>query len=321
MPGGNLNHSLLAAVSVDVDTLSSIYKGFGCRRSGGYDFSELAMGLENFSRFIEPYGIRATLFIVGNDLLPEKNRPAICQMAREGHEIANHSQSHVQGFRFLSPEEKETEIAGMEEICQQVTGVRPVGFRSPGWNISDDTLPILQKRGYRYDSSIFPTSMAPLLKLLHWYSMRNRPGKDRTTLGQWKYMFAPSLPYQTEKESWIRKGDSGLFEFPLTVTPGFRIPFFATFLLSTGLKFFRLCYGTLKARRRPIQFQFHLSDFVNYSHPSLRDQIPARGKGVYVPQALQISLEKKIFLFRSALETIGRDYTFLPLEKWIDSTV
>lgn len=313
--------TLSAAISCDVDTLSSIYKGYGCRRPGGYDFSELAMGLENFSRFLEPYGIRATLFMVGNDFLPEKNRSAIRQMAREGHEIANHSRSHIQGFRFLSIEEKEVEIAGMEDICQEVTGIRPVGFRSPGWNISDDTLPLLEKRGYRYDSSIFPTSMAPLLKLFHWYSMRNRPGRDRTTLGHWKYMFAPSVPYQMEKGSLIRKGETGFFEFPVTVTPGLRIPFFATFLLSTGLGLFRLCYGMLKARRRPIQFQFHLSDFVNYSHPSLRDQIPRRGAGFYVPQALEVSLQEKISMFRSALETIGRDYTFLPLEKWTNSTL
>jgi peptidoglycan-N-acetylglucosamine deacetylase len=313
--------TLPAAISCDVDTLSSIYKGYGCRRRGGYDYSEFSMGLENFSRFFEVYGIRATLFMVGNDFLPEKNRPAIRQMSREGHEIANHSLSHIQGFRFLSPAEKETEIAGMENICREVTGERPVGFRCPGWNISDDTLPILQKRGYRYDSSIFPTSLAPLLKFLHWYSMRNRPGKDRTTLGHWKYMFAPSVPYQTEKGSLIRKGESGFFEFPVTVTPGLRIPFFATFLLSTGLGFFRLCYGILKARWRPIQFQFHLSDFVSYSHPSLRDQIPGRGEGVYVPMALQVPLEEKISLFRSALEMIGRDYTFLPLNQWTNSTI
>jgi hypothetical protein len=278
------------------------------------------MGLENLSRFLEPYGIKATLFMVGKDFLPEKNRPAIRQMAREGHEIANHSYSHIQGFRFLKVEEKYNEIVKMEDICREVTGTRPVGFRSPGWNISDDTLPLLQKRGYRYDASIFPTSLAPLLKLMHWHSMRKRADKDRTTLGHWKYMFAPCIPYQTEKENLARKGNSEFFELPVTVTPALRIPFFATFLLFTGLNFFKICYGFLKARRRPIQFQFHLSDFVKYSHPSLKDQVPAAGQGVYVPQALNVSLEEKISLFQSALEIIGRDYIFSPLVQWTSST-
>ena len=313
--------TLPAAISCDVDTLSSIYKGFGCRRRGGYDFSEFAMGLENFSRFLEPYGIRATLFMVGNDFLPEKNRPAIRQMTREGHEIANHSHSHVQGFRFLSLEEKEVEIAGMENICQEVTGERPVGFRCPGWNISDDTLPLLQKRGYRYDSSIFPTSLAPLLKLLHWYSMRNRPGKDRTTLGHWKYMFAPSVPYQTEKGSLNRKGRSGFFEFPVTVTPGLRFPFSATFLLAIGRGFFNFCYRTLIACRRPIQFQFHLSDFVDYSHPDLIDQVPRSKESVYVPKSLHVPLTQKLPVFKSALDIIARDYTFSTLAQWARSVL
>lgn len=298
-----------------MDTLSAIYKGFGCRRRGGYDFSELAMGLENFSRFIEPYGIRATLFMVGNDFLPEKNRPGICQMAREGHEIANHTQSHVQGFRFLSPAEKEIEIAGMEAACQKVLGRIPVGFRSPGWNIADDALPILQNRGYLYDSSIFPTALTPLLKFFYWHSMKGTPGKDRTTLGSWKYMTAPVTPYQTGNRNFDRRGESGFWEIPVTVTPGLRIPFSATFLLATGLEFFHFCFRMLRAFGRPIQFQFHLSDFVDYSHPDFADQIPM-GNGTYVPEALKVPLEKKEKLFRRGLDIMAAHYQFITLEQW-----
>jgi hypothetical protein len=298
-----------------VDTLSAIYKGFGCRRRGGYDFSELAMGLENFSRFIEPYGIRATLFMVGNDFLPEKNRPGICQMAREGHEIANHTQNHVQGFRFLSPAEKEIEIAGMEAACQKVLGRIPVGFRSPGWNIADDALPILQNRGYLYDSSIFPTALTTLLKFFYWHSMKGTPGKDRTTLGSWKYMIAPITPYQTGKHDLGHKGHSGFWEFPVTVTPGFRLPFSATFLLGTGLEFFHFCFRALRTFHRPIQFQFHLSDFVDYSHPDLADQMPMES-GSYVPEALRTPLEKKEKLFRRSLDIMAAHYQFITLEQW-----
>jgi len=303
------------AISCDVDTLASIYKGYGCRRPGGYTYAEFRMGLENLCRFLEPFGIKATLFMVGEDFHQPQNIPYIKAVIAEGHEIANHTLTHVQGFRLLSPEAKESEIAGMEEICLQVTGKRPVGFRSPGWNISDDALPILKRRGYLYDSSVFPSSLNPLLKFLHWRSMSGQSGGDRTTLGPLRYMLAPAQPYCTTADSLGRRGNDGLVEFPVTVVPIVRLPFFATFLLATGFELFKVCYRMLKAVGWPIQYQFHLSDFVDYSHPELEDQVP-RGNGVYVPQALRMRLKKKWELFERALAMMTEHYEFVTLEQW-----
>ncbi len=309
---------LEGAVSCDVDTLASIYKGYGLRRPGGYTYAEFRMGLENFCRFLAPLGIRATLFVVGTDLQQPQNVPSLVGAMAEGHEVANHTLSHMQGFRLMSPEAKEREISGMEELCAQATGKRPVGFRAPGWNISDDALPILRRRGYLYDSSVFPSSMNPLLKWLHRHLMRRRPAADRTTLGAWQYMFAPPVPYQVGG-SFARRG-SGLVELPVTVTPLFRLPFFATMLVATGLEVFRGMLALLKLWGRPIQFQFHLSDFVDYSHPDLAGQVPARG-GVYIPQALQMPLDRKWTIFRSAVDLLARDYAFLTLEQWARARV
>jgi hypothetical protein len=304
-----------AAVSCDVDTLASIYKGYDCRRSGGYTYVEFRMGIESFMRFLEPFGIKATLFMVGKDLLQEQNVPHARAAVAEGHEIANHTLSHVQGFRFLSPEEKEAEIAAMEEVCEEVTGKRPVGFRSPGWNISDDALPILKRRGYLYDSSVFPSSLNPLLKILQWFTVRKMSRKDRSTLGQLGYALAPTCPYRTSENSLGRRGDADFVEFPLTVVPLLRLPFFATFLLATGLQVFKTCFRILKAFKRPIFYQFHLSDFVDYDHPDLLDQVP-RARGVYVPKALRISLSKKMSVLQPAMEMIASDSAFLRLDGW-----
>jgi hypothetical protein len=273
------------------------------------------MGLENFCRFLEPFGIKATLFMVGEDFKQAQNIPYIKAVIAEGHEIANHTLTHPQGFRLLSQKDKEAEIAGMEEICQQVTGKWPVGFRAPGWNISDDALPILKRRGYLYDSSVFPSSLNLLLKFLHWRSMNSRSGGDRTTLGHLRYMLAPTQPYRTADNSLGRCGNDSFIEFPVTVTPVLRLPFFATFLLATGLELFKVCYQMLRAWGWPIQYQFHLSDFVDYSHPELEDQVP-KGNGVYVPQALRTPLKTKWALFERALEMMAKDYQFETLEQW-----
>lgn len=306
----------LAAVSSDIDTLLSNYKGIGCRRPGGYTKAELRMGLENFACFLEPYGARATLFMVGHDFHHEPSHGAIRAVAAQGHEIANHTMTHAQGFRLLPPDEKERELAGMEEACAAVTGVRPVGFRSPGWNVGDDALPILKRRGYLYDSSVFPTTLMPLLKFLHWKTMSSRSRADRTTMGHGRYMLAPVSPYRTGTRTLGRRGTGGIVEFPITVVPGTRLPFFATWLVATGMDVFRASYRLLRAAGRPVQFMFHLSDFVDYGHPELADQVPRPSDGVYVPKALAMPLKQKTELFRRAMDLIAADHQFLTLREW-----
>lgn len=307
---------LQAAITSDIDTLSSIYKGRGCRKEGGYTYAELRMGLEKFNSFLEPYDIKATLFMVGNDFLYPQNHGSIHAIVANGHEIANHTMTHAQAFRFLSPREKEAEIAQMEVICEKVTGIRPRGFRAPGWNIADDALPILKKRGYLYDSSIHPTFLMPVLKTLHWKLMSSYSGPERTTMGHLKYMFAPNRPYHTSLRGFMVKGNDGIVEFPLTVMPVIRLPFFATFLLSTGIRVFRSMFSFIKSMRIPIQFQFHLSDFVEYGHPDFADQMPG-GNGMYVPQALRVPLNRKIQLFKEAMDIIAGHYSFATLLKLV----
>lgn len=306
----------IAAISSDIDTLESNYKGIGCRRRGGYSKAELRMGLEAFSRFLERYDAPATLFMVGHDFRHEPSHDAVRAVALAGHEIANHTMTHAQGFRLLAPAEQEQELVGMEELCEGVVGYRPVGFRSPGWNIGDNALPILQRRGYLYDSSVFPTTLMPLLKILHWRSMHSRSAADRTTMGRLRYMTAPTAPYRTSAASLGRRGSNGLIEFPITVVPGLRLPFFATWLAATGIDAFRWSYRALRAVGRPIQFMFHLSDFVDYRHPELADQVPLPGDGVYVPRALSMTLRAKIDLFSRAVDMIAADHEFVTLRAW-----
>ena len=305
-----------ACISIDVDTLSSIYKGRGCTRSGGYTFVELRQGLETIDHFFHSYPIKTTLFMVGNDFLFFENHPAIKAMHRSGHEFANHSMTHPQGFRWLSAKEKAEEITKMGGICEEITGKRPVGFRSPGWNIDDSVIPVLQKLGYRYDSSVFPTFLMPLMKFSHWASMYTQVKSDRTTMGMWRYMFAPIKPYQTSQSTLARSGESNLIEFPVSVTPVLRVPFFATLLLFTGIWFYKNLYRRIRQNNLPIHFQMHLSDFVDYSQPELQEQMPNQNQGTYVPQALHTSLAKKIEVFREMIDTIAADYSFLTLEEW-----
>ena len=307
----------LASISIDVDSLSSIYKGQGLRRPGGYTSIELRTGLETIQQFFEGYGIKTTLFMVGNDLLDQTNHAAICSIIQNGHEPANHSMTHPQGFRWLSPEEKGKEIAAMGKICEEVTGIQPIGFRSPGWNIDDNTLPILKQMGYAYDSSVFPTFLMPLMKFMHWASMSGQVRSNRTTMGMWRYMTAPLIPYRTNQLSFAQKGNDGIIEFPVSVTPLMRIPFFATLLLFTGNRFYQALYRNIKQSGLSIHFQMHLSDFVDYSLPELENQMPSTHQGAYIPQALGTPLKKKLEVFNKMFDLMIADYEFITLGEWL----
>jgi len=305
-----------ANISIDVDSLSSIYKGQGCVRAGGYTFAEFRTGLENLSNFFSKYSIHTTMFMVGNDFLYEKNHPAIKEITTNGHEIANHSMTHPQGFRWLPEEEKEKELTAMSNICQEVTGKRPIGFRSPGWNIDYATLPVLNKLEFMYDSSIFPTSLMPLMKFAHWSSMSKQKKQDRTTMGQTSYMFSPLSPYHVSNNSLGKRGDNSLIEFPISVSPYLRIPFFATLLLFTGISFYKKLFQSILAAGLPVHFQMHLSDFIDYSIPELKDQMPGSKNGAYVPQSLHTPLSEKLDIYSAMIDLIGQDYNFITLEQW-----
>jgi hypothetical protein len=128
-------------------------------------------------------------------------------------------------------------------------------------------------------------------------------------------MLAPTAPYRCRRDAFAERGSDGVWEFPVTVTPTLRLPFFATFLLATGLGLFKRSLRALKARRRPIQFMFHLSDFVDYSHPEFAGQLPPKGAGVYIPQALTMPLEGKVDIFRRAMDLLAAACTFSTLEQ------
>jgi hypothetical protein len=224
--------------------------------------------------------------------------------------------THPQGFRWLTQDQKHKELEAMGEACESVTGICPIGFRSPGWNIDDSTLPLLKQMGYRYDSSVFPTSLMPLMKFAHWASMSGQAKPNRTTMGMWRYMAGPIIPYQTSHSSLSKRGESGLIEFPVSVSPILRLPFFATLLLKTGFKFYKALYGSIKRVGLPVHFQMHLSDFVDYSLPDLQDQIPPTRQGAYVPQALGTSLKKKLEVFEQIMDLMAADYDFITLKAW-----
>jgi len=104
------------------------------------------------------YRIPATFFTPGHtvDSFPK----VVEAIAAAGHEIGHHSYAH----HDPSTQTPDQERADMEHALasfQSVLGLRPQGFRSPSWDYSDVTLPLLLEHGFFYDSSLFAQDFHP----------------------------------------------------------------------------------------------------------------------------------------------------------------
>ena len=160
-----------AAININVDSVGE-EMNFSYR---GIDpaFTAASDRLLSFSRrFRFPY----TFFIVGKDLDSSIHRQAVRRWSREGHEIGNHSWTHHNNLGALTREEIVREVKKTHERLVAVTKKKPVGFISPGWSHSEKLLSVLEKIGYEYDCSLFPswTMMPAILKLFmnRWKDQR-----------------------------------------------------------------------------------------------------------------------------------------------------
>ncbi|MFT3897726.1 MAG: polysaccharide deacetylase family protein [Thermomonas sp.] len=78
---------------------------------------------------LDARGAKATFFLVGERAA---QRPGdVCEIARRGHGIGNHSASHPAGtFWLLGPKRMRGEIERTQEILRGITGVAPRWFRA-----------------------------------------------------------------------------------------------------------------------------------------------------------------------------------------------
>lgn len=177
-------------------------------------------------------GLRITFFVVGQDAALEKNRDALGQLVPAGHEIGNHSQRHEPWLHLYSEEELERELAEAEAHIEAATGRRPDAFRGPGFSLSETTLRVLLRRGYRYDASTFPTFLGPLARAYYFMTAKLDPEERRKRaklFGSVRDGLQPLRPYR-----WQLAGGT-LLEMPVTTLPFFRVPIHLSYVLYLGV--------------------------------------------------------------------------------------
>jgi peptidoglycan/xylan/chitin deacetylase (PgdA/CDA1 family) len=116
------------------------------------------VGVERILKLLNREGIQATFFITGHtaDTYPDSVRA----IAEAGHEIGHHGYLHENPVQLERAREIEVLERGFAAL-ERAAGVRPVGYRSPAWDVSPNTIELLLDHGFRYDSSLMGHDFVP----------------------------------------------------------------------------------------------------------------------------------------------------------------
>ncbi|GAB4337969.1 MAG: polysaccharide deacetylase [Dehalococcoidia bacterium] len=108
-------------------------------------------GVPRILDVLQRHGVPATFFVpaVAALLYPEEQRRVVA----EGHEVALHGWIHERNS-VLAPAVERDLMMRAADVLADVTGVRPVGMRTPSWDFSPSTLAIAREMGLLYDSSL-----------------------------------------------------------------------------------------------------------------------------------------------------------------------
>lgn len=227
---------LKAAISVDLDGLGCYYAIHGLGEPPPPPARHLVLRkcLPRFLDLFARHGVQGTFFVVGSDLERDPDgRAILSDLARAGHELANHTHTHPYHFTRLGRAEMAEEIDRAHAAIGDVAGRAPTGFRAPGYAINRQVFELLLARGYTYDSSVFPSPPYYAAKALVMGAMRLLGKRSASVLDDPRALFAPRAPYQATPGSPYRPAapGPGLREIPIAVTPALRVHVIGTSLI------------------------------------------------------------------------------------------
>ena len=298
-----------ASISMDLDNQWSYMKIHGDEGWDKYP-SYFDIFIPHILDILDELQLKITFFIVGKDTESEENRKYLKMLTERGHEVGNHSYYHESWLQSYSYEEIENEIIAAEDAIVNATGQKPKGFRGPGFSWSFDLLKVLQRRGYLFDASTFPTYLGPLARMYYFSKsgLSKEEKKARKELfGKFSEGFRKLKPYY-----FHLGGDRKIMEIPVTTMPIFKLPFHLSYLLyisniSTGLMklYLSIAISLCKLTRTPISFLLHPLDIIG------GDKI---NQLAFFP-GMDIKTEDKMNVCKTVLKKMKHNYKIVPMSE------
>ena len=307
-------------ITVDLDGLDCYraIHGLGGQargETGGVD-PVYDVALPRILDLFDAHAVRATLFVIGRDAERPAQARRLDEAAGRGHELASHSWAHDYGLRGRGIAAIRDDMRRADEAIAEVYGIAPVGFRTPGYNLSPEILEVCAERGYLYDSSVFPCPSYWAAKgaVMAWLKLRRRPSRSQMTRAD--TLLAPITPYRPSREALWREAPGGElpYEVPICLVPGVRIPIIGTSLHLLGELGFDAVLPLLR-RAHPslLNLEFHGIDFLDRDDPGCDTLVR------HQPD-LRIPWRTKARRYAHVFERIaGAGYEFAPMETAVRS--
>lgn len=276
-------------MSLDLDNQWSYMKTHGDPEWKRFP-SYLDLAVPRILEFLRSRDLTITFFIVGQDAAIESNQAALRALAQAGHEIANHSFNHEPWLHLYSEAQLDAELARAEEHIERATGMHPVGFRGPGFSLSNTTLRVLARRGYVYDATVFPNLLNPLARAYFFATSnlsREEKVQRKALFGAFADALKPLKPYRWELEGRT------LLEIPVTTMPLLKIPIHLSYILylskysrPLARMYFRLALAMCALTNTQPSMLLHAVDFLGREDNDALAFFP----GMDLPRAHKLAL-------------------------------
>ena len=109
------------------------------------------VGVPRILALLEKYSIQATFFVPGQ--VVDEHTDVVKEIYDHGHEIGHHGYAHEVTLGLALEDERKILQMGAESI-EKAIGKKPVGYRSPCWDLSPNSINLLLESGFLYDSSM-----------------------------------------------------------------------------------------------------------------------------------------------------------------------
>jgi peptidoglycan/xylan/chitin deacetylase (PgdA/CDA1 family) len=303
----------IASLSLDLDNKWSYMKTHG--DAGWETFpSYLDVVVPRTLSFLKDRNLNITFFIVGQDAALDKNKEAMQMLGASGHEIGNHSFNHEPWLHLYSKQEIEDELRRAEAAIENATGHKPIGFRGPGYSLSQNVLETLKKLNYKYDCSTFPTYLGPLARTYYFMTAPKLSDEERAKrkllFGKLSDGFQPLKPYRWQIES------ETLTEIPVTTMPIFKVPIHVSYVVylscysrALARAYFKTALAFCSMTKTPLSLLMHPLDFLG------ADDIPELR---FFP-GMNMNSEKKLKIVSDVLEMMANKFEVVNMRRHAES--
>lgn len=143
---------------------------------------------------LDRHDLPAGFFVPGK--VAEEHPDMVREIQARGHEIGHHSYAHLNPTG-MTDEEEQADFERAMDVLVDLTGERPVGYRTPAADMSDRTLDRIARMGFEYESTMMgndvpyfiETNEGRLVELPFHWSTDDAPF--------WNYNSSPPVGYQS----------------------------------------------------------------------------------------------------------------------------